>query len=574
MLAILASWVIISLVFLAFGNISIALYNKVIGKKINLSHADTFWLGLCACGTSICTLSLFLPLNLYILSVYIVFTIIYWIIERKFLFDIYKSTLSWINSLNWLYKMGIALIFAIVIVYSLSVPYTKLYDEWLYHLQTIMWNEQYRAVPGLGNLHGRFAFNSNFLLLTGFFGYHPGLFPSLFSLTGLCLLLTCFWLIDWLNKMKNAIISSVVLLTALFFLIFFLRNTFSSTMTDPLPAIFVIYILISFVRYNISIGKLLVWTVMAAFCITLKTSTFAILLIPIFAFIYMLRNREMKLILFIFSFCLIMAIVWCTRSVILSGYLVYPFSAVDLFNFDWKVPKVSAIIEQEWVYSWARIASMDRNIVLAMPLNQWVPQWAVRQEKSTLILYFLVIISPIIILFRRKSFKNKPAVLFAWFVAMAGTLFGFFTAPDIRFNIGFVLCSAIIPFLPSMQSALFTNLAIIRKPEYYYSAIIGLSGIILLGLGVRQLIHFKWEDERLLTFILQPQTSDKVRNKLDIKFNETVINGIRIYTPQKGDQCYDHSIPCTPAINTSLQMKGNGFKDGFRIKKDGFKPEI
>lgn len=565
MLAILASWCIICLVFLAFGNISIALCNKVIGRKLNLSYVDTFWLGLCACGTSICTLSLFLPLNKYMLSAYIAFTIIYWILEKKILFDIYKSTLSWISSLNWLYKIGIASILAIVIVYSLSVPYTKLYDEWLYHLQTIMWNEQYRVVPGLGNLHGRFAFNSNFLLLTGFFGYHPGLFPSIFSLIGLCILITCFWLIGWLNKMENDIISGIVLLTALFFLIFFLRSTFSSTMTDPLPAIFVIYILISFIRYTISIEKLLVWTVMAAFCITLKTSTVAILLVPVFSFIFMIKNKEFKPLFFTFTFCLIIATVWCTRSVILSGYLVYPFSAVDLFNFDWKVPKISTIIEQEWVYSWARIAGMDRSVVLAMPLQQWVPQWAVRQEKYTLILYFFVIISPIIILYRRKTFKSKPIILFAWFVAIIGTVFSFLTAPDIRFNIGFVLCSAIIPFLPPMQSALFTNLLIIRKPEYVYSAIIGLSGIILLGLGIRQFTHFKWDDERLLTFILKPQTSDKVRNKLDIKYNETVINGIRVYTPQKGDQCYDHSIPCTPAVNTSLQMRGNGFRDGFRI---------
>lgn len=565
MLTILVSWCIICLVFLAFGNISIALCNKVIGRKLNLSYVDTFWLGLCTCGTSICTLSLFLPLNKYMLSAYIAFTIIYWILEKKILFDIYKSTLSWISSLNWLYKIGIASILAIVIVYSLSVPYTKLYDEWLYHLQTIMWNEQYRVVPGLGNLHGRFAFNSNFLLLTGFFGYHPGLFPALFSLTGLCLLITCFWLIGWLNKMENDIISGSVLLTALFFMIFFLRNTFSSTMTDPLPAIFVIYILISFVRYTISIEKLLVWTVMAAFCITLKTSTVAILLVPVFSFIFMIKNKEFKFLFFIFTFCLIIAIVWCARSVTLSGYLVYPFSAVDLFNFDWKVPKISTIIEQEWVYSWARIAGMDRSVVLAMPLQQWVPQWAIRQEKYTLILYFFVIISPIIILFRRKTFKSKPILLFAWFVAIIGTVFSFLTAPDIRFNIGFVLCSAIILFLPPMQSAFLTNLTIFHRPVYIYSAIIGLSGIIFLGLGVRQFIHFKWDDERLLTFILKPQTSDKVRNKLDIKYNETVINGIRVYTPQKGDQCYDHSIPCTPAVNTSLQMRGNGFRDGFRI---------
>lgn len=87
-------------------------------------------------------------------------------------------------------------------------------------------------------------------------------------------------------------------------------------------------------------------------------------------------------------------------------------------------------------------------------------------------------------------------------------------------------------------------------------------------MGVRQLLHYKRNDERLLSFILYPQTSDKLKDNLGIEFNENITNGIKIFVPRKGNQCYDHCIPCIPSINNSLEIRGDSFKDGFRIKNN------
>ena len=45
------------------------------------------------------------------------------------------------------------------------------YDTGLYHAQTIRWIEEYPVIPGLGNLNGRFAFNSNWLLINALFSF-------------------------------------------------------------------------------------------------------------------------------------------------------------------------------------------------------------------------------------------------------------------------------------------------------------------------------------------------------------------------------------------------------------------
>lgn len=43
------------------------------------------------------------------------------------------------------------------------------YDSDLYHAQSIRWIEEYGVVPGLGNLHERFAYNSSFFALSALF---------------------------------------------------------------------------------------------------------------------------------------------------------------------------------------------------------------------------------------------------------------------------------------------------------------------------------------------------------------------------------------------------------------------
>lgn len=50
-----------------------------------------------------------------------------------------------------------------------TVGYPQHYDTSLYHVQAIRWIEEYGVVPGLGNLHNRFVYNSAFMPLQALF---------------------------------------------------------------------------------------------------------------------------------------------------------------------------------------------------------------------------------------------------------------------------------------------------------------------------------------------------------------------------------------------------------------------
>lgn len=50
------------------------------------------------------------------------------------------------------------------------------YDSGLYHFNTIRWLNEYPLVPGLGNLHGRLAYNQSFFTYAASVNFYP-LFP-------------------------------------------------------------------------------------------------------------------------------------------------------------------------------------------------------------------------------------------------------------------------------------------------------------------------------------------------------------------------------------------------------------
>ncbi len=555
------------MVFLAFGKMVASVWNKVVKRVTPFSFFDIFWLGLCVTGALTCIVSIFLPISVYVLVSFITVSAIYWIFNRKSLVLLLRDAYKWISNLSKWNRTALVLLFVTILVYSLSIPYTHLYDPFLYHLQSLMWTEQFSVVPGLGNLHGRLAFNSNFLLLSTLFSYHPEFYPPVFALSGLCLLIFSSWLVVKINRLKSNV-SAIVLYLLLFIVIFIFRHNISTTSTDLLAAIFVLYIVLGVALRDNTDRKMFVLCIMSVFCLTLKLSTAPVLLAALAGIIYFIQKKDYKPIYFSVLIGAIIIIPWCIRFVILSGYLVYPFPAIDLFDIDWKMPEAMVINEKNGAYAWAKIQNVNPDIVLAMPFYEWIPKWIPYQSLLTLALFLLAFVSPAIIFIRRKFFLKKKRFLIAWAVAFCGMLFGFFTAPDIRFSLGFVLGAAFIPFI---LTSFILNVAInffYKGVKYIRMAIIVLGGVLLLGLSLRQFVHYEGISvNALYTFTVRAQSIDNIDVGKEIIYNGQRLNRIIIYYPDRGDQCFDQPLPCTPYPNSRLEMRGESLQDGFRIKK-------
>ena len=561
MLTVIVSWIVLSIVFLAFGEMAAAIGGYVTKEKNAYSIFDKYWIGFSFLGALLLYTSIWAPLNIWVLLCILVLSLGYWLINISALKKLCRSLINRINRLSYFEKTIFALSLIVVLVYSLSVPLS--YDAGLYHLQSMLWTEKYSVVTGLGNLHGRLGFNSSFFLLSTALQYHPEVYGPFFCINSLSLLTLSFWIIHQITKARNIGIK-LVLAFVLFITTFTFGTEISSSSTDALPNILVIYLLLSItlepqnlLKRAFAIGLI------ASFCITLKLSSGAILLLVPLIFVTAYKQKKRNVILPIFLAGVFIAIPWLTRFVILTGYLIYPFPAIDIFSADWKIPIDMVTSEMESAYAWARIPEMDTHTVLAMPLSKWVPIWWNNLSLYRKLLYCLAAASPLFLVFY-KYYQQKIQILI-WAIAFAGITYGLLTAPDLRFSFGFITCSIAIPAIALLSDMKVFALGLEKRLVFVLLAI---QLIFLTYIAGSQVLFYQPHSAKPISHLLyKPQTVIMIKAVRKIEFKEYNLGKYTLYQPLVTDQCYDQNIPCTPYYNTNLELRGTKLNDGFRIKK-------
>lgn len=541
------------IVFLAFGDMVIALWNKVSGKRLSYSLIDKIWAGLCCLGVILLYLSLFLPIDIKILIIIGIISLAYLVWKNKTIKVEIGNIIASIAQYPVWGKALLALSALAVLLYAVCTP--LIYDVGLYHLQTMQWIDSFKTVIGLGNLHGRFGFNSSSLLLSTLFNYHPDHYSVFFSLNSFALCIFSVWLIKTTIEHKNVLYKGV-LLGILLVSLFSIGANVSSTSTDILSNILIIYLLLRLTLNKQFVQQgALITILIPAFCLTLKLSSAAIILVSLFSLIWMIKNGERKIALFCVLIGLVIAIPWLTRFIMLTGYLIYPFPFLDFLNVDWKIPVDMVIAEKNATYAWGRLPDMPTDYVMGLKFSQWFPLWLERISNYNLVLYLSALIAPFVLLFSQKDSR-----ILIWIIAFAGLLLGFFTAPDFRFLFGFLVPAITIPLF-----IFFSDKEIDLKSRNIYAlCILPLIGIVYIASS--QVLTYQNRSKNTAISLLYKPQSIELGRKQNITFKEYQINNTTIFIPQETNQCFDQSIPCAPYYDSNLEMRGETIEDGFRIK--------
>ena len=88
--------------------------------------------------------------------------------------------------------------------------------------------------------------------------------------------------------------------------------------------------------------------------LTVKLSGALILLLTLKPAVMLIKDKKIKDILLFLAAGFVMALPFFIRNVILSGWLVYPFTSIDLFNVDFKIPKGVAEYDSREIQVWGR----------------------------------------------------------------------------------------------------------------------------------------------------------------------------------------------------------------------------
>lgn len=584
MLAITISWIVISIVFLSFGDFFIFLYNRLCKQNEQYKLTDTLLLGMCVTLIPLSATSFCLPSNQYILLAYIILSTAYWIIRRSHFQNRLKQLKARLKSFSVL--QIIAFIIPTIGIMIAILWQVGVFDSLFYHQQNIRWNEEYAVVPGLGNLEHRFAFNSNYFLLSAIFSFRFLFGEAIYSLHVLILIYVLCWIL------KEIIVSGyeikrVLLLVIFTGYIFIFGYSLASTSTDAIPNIISFYLIAKLLLYPESAKKdLLLYICVPIALITFKVSILPLCLLSLYTAYWFLREKQHKAIAFSFTVSALIVLLWLTRNVIISGYLIFPFSEIDLFTVDWKIPKAIAIEEKDFIYSCGirlfddivnQLKSIDFSIqgIINWLTNFWFVGFA--------------LLSPFVVLYSyiKKKYLDKTVYLvyiilisiFAvWYIGgpdprfIGGTLFAF------SFFVLFLIISGkkekqlkivaipvmaifvvIMALWPITRTQRFFEMFSLSVPKGNMRPV---SDVYIRPYPYKELLRSAglYKDD----FYRYPMNND-----VSIYISETP-TGLNL---RYG--CFDSPFPCTVSSSgvgikyldvTQIEPRGNSLQDGFRVK--------
>ncbi|RKM58400.1 hypothetical protein D6853_02380 [Butyrivibrio sp. X503] len=339
------------------------------------------------------------------------------------------------------------------------------YDSDLYHAQSIRWIEEFGVVKGLGNLHVRLAYNSSAFALSALYSMAFLGGQSYHVMAGFLALILGWQCLDIKHIIvrKHFILSDFARIAAIYYL-FTVLDEIVSPASDYFLASLVFYIIISWLDLNVVHEKSYVpyihLALLGVFAVTIKLAAAPLLLLSLVPIYKLMRNRDrhkMKVLGVSVLFALLIVAPFLIRNVLISGWLVYPVTFIDLFNVSWKIPKGLAQYDALEIKTFGRGFS-DVVKYGNAPLSVWFPTWfkgLLTFDKGIILLDIVSIVIYLLMAglflgthFEKKATKENKVFSISHrtmlnqidFMAIGGTmiiclLFWFNSAPLIRYGI-------------------------------------------------------------------------------------------------------------------------------------------
>lgn len=446
------------------------------------------------------------------------------------------------------------LICLIALIWCLrSMGLSNNFDSGLYHFGSIRWLNEYPIVPGLGNVHWRFALNQSYFGFLSLVNIYP-LWNKGYAVGGLFLLILASFTLMQLARTQDKSWR-----WALGGIIFIYLGYLAGTLPNPSPdtAVGLLEVAIFILLFRViknqkndtsqSLQDTVVILFLSFSLVTVKLSSvmFAVAsTCVVFYFQFNTLRREYRLYLKVFALLLVFTSIHLLRGYLLSGLPLFPSTFAGAWQLDWAVPLELVKFEVNLIYSWGR---QPGEMVADQVLGQWswIPSWLDTISLIEKLLFGLATILMFLNLVAGLSQKNRASTneylyLILYLPIWSTFLFWFLTAPDTRFlgavpalYIGLSLWMFHAIFIKKylIKSVLYN----FRSPYLSWCAALFICLISLKLTGLRSLSLEGWTPI--------PQYSTHIEKTLtDLPVNVSTENG----------QCWDAPLPCASIFNGNL----------------------
>jgi len=526
---------------------------------INYGIFNSLLIGTVAITVYLNILSLFLPVNYFLLVPVFLISVTVTLrssIAKQSLVSIHQNVEILFSKRNWMITSSVI---AVLILYALVPPYNT--DSSGYHFLSILWNEKYKAVPGLANLFPQYGFNSSFFVLSAAFSF-TGIFGQ--SMYPINMVLIVFFFLWMLKKSFGYNDFRRILIWCM--MVVFLRQfpiSLSSPSADALASIIVLFILFKLAQPRSPVFKTEEWAfliLLAFFAVTIKLSTLPVvlvLLVPLI--IYKTDSRSVLFAYFrLIPYVSLIIIPWLARNVILSGYLIFPFPAIDIFSFDWKVPLNITIAENLHISHAPRMVDENWKYVDTLSIPEWLPTYLRNLWRDDHFNYLLVIaglVAPAAFVIRK--FKTS-CYLLPWLISYIAIWFWLITSPDIRFGYHYLLPCIFFPlFLVS------EGITLKAKPLLTASVSIVICMICLYHdyHAIKRLQPY-----RVSEYFYTPLKSPEYYKNNDLSTFKYVMltNNVKLYIHDSAHHSINAPMPACSPYRPGIKMRGSKLEDGFK----------
>ncbi|HVU95808.1 MAG TPA: hypothetical protein VHE34_11320 [Puia sp.] len=488
-------------------------------------------------------------------------------------------------------------------------------DSTIYHIESILWYEKFKVVPGLANLNGRLGFNPACFLIESAYSFSALTGEALYPLNGVAALFFYAWLLVRMLRagrtVRGLLYCGFIILVYRITLIYI-----PSTSPGVMQQVCMCYILIKLAENNLagsmrapdgleekmgrsahtadvcppwqtakggsSLADNAVPAIIILYAIIVKPAAFALLPALLYQFFNLPRTQRTPALIGRTALVgLLIFLPWMGRNYILSGYLAFPFSATGWFHPDWKVPADVVKMEINYINQIPKTEGDFSPIAIARSktLFGWFPEW-VRKSLSLrpmdMVFLFMALLSPFYWGIRIFLRKTRAPLLAPWVIVAIATLAWLQASPVFRFGSTYVYLCFMLPmfdaadtfFHPSPQKQ-----AAVAGPARWFPALalvaLTLTGVFYIRSGFTRGSTYPFT---LADCWLKPLRSIdyNAKEKMDFPFR-VLSNGTKMYLSDDNHHCINACLPCMEFNYGTVEMRGSRLDEGFRTTIDEVK---
>ena len=460
----------------------------------------------------------------------------------------------------------------LILICCVNYDFNELHgDSDLYMAQSVKWAGEYGAVKGIANFNPRIGFDSS---LVCFYAL-----SSLRAMAGGRIHAACgflFVIFGWYGiEAVYGIMKEGFLVSKLFRLVMpgyaattmHLSGAYTTDTVSNLAAGFFVAEWAAAAEAKEEGEEVYgLLAVAAVICASMKLSLAMLVLAALLPGIRMLKKKKFKTVLLFLGMGVACIVPYVLRTVILTGYLIFPMEKIDLFDFAWKVPSDMVCLEREMVELWAKAPGTELENIRG-GISGWINIWLENQRGSygyMLVLANIAALAGIVVmrLLMRKKEDKAPYMMILITALIAEGLYWFIEAPDYRF------IQLLMFFLPVYLAFCIYKLL----PKHFVT--MELIAVILF-IAVFFSYHPKWIMNDNISFITRTAKSGELTQLAfeqprlkEYEMKSIDWNGISVQVPKSGMLSGYATLPCTMYADylDRLYLLGADISDGVGVK--------